>query len=120
MVFDFARCEEFCASTMPSTSYISVTTLSLVVIPLHILSTSSVFASAFSPLTPAAAAFLLFACAFISSLSACAAAFFVAAVFFIFFSMISWYFFQAQASPLHFFLLGRVPHVQSCRVFQGA
>ena len=97
----------------PSVTF-SVTTLSLVMFPLHIISTSSVFASAFSPFA-AAAAFSFFACAVTSSLSACAAAFFVAAVFYFNDLLV---FFQVQPSRLQCcFLLGRVPHAQSCRVF---
>ena len=116
MIFVFARCEEYCASTMPSNGSFSVTTVSLIMIPLHILSTSSVFASAFSPFAPAAAAFSSFACAFISSLSACAAAFFVAAVLFkkIHDLLV---FITSSGFLTSFFLLGRVPHTQSCRVF---
>ena len=118
VVFVFARCEEFCASTMPSTSFI---------FRHHTVARYDSFAHSFNFFcfrlsisticAPAAAAFSFFACAFIPSLSACAAAFFVAAVSFFIISMISWYFFELRLFDFNVFLLGRVPHTQSCRVF---
>ena len=94
----------------------SVTTLSLVVIPLHILSTFSALASAFS-LFALAAAFSFFTCAFISSFSACATALFVVAVFsFYLFNDLLVSFFSLPDFNV-FFLLGLVFHTQSCRVF---
>ena len=62
--------------------------------PVHILSTSSVIASAFSQFAPAAPAFSFFACAFISSLFACASFFLVAAFLSFFFDDILVSFFE--------------------------
>ena len=85
---------------------------------LHILSSSSAFASAFSQIAPAAAAFSSFACAFLASLSACPAALLVVAFFCSYFLNDLLIFFRAQAPRLQcFVLLVRVHHAQSCLVF---
>ena len=68
--------------------------------PVHNLSTSSVFVSAFSQIARAAAAFSFFACAFISSLSAFAAVF-CGGGFSIFRGSLG--FFRAKASQLQCF-----------------
>ena len=94
-------------------------------LPVHILSTSSVFASAFSQFAPAAAAFSFSACAFASSLSACAAAFFCGGVFFFFFEIKKIFFDDLLVSfsssgfstPMLFSCFGRFFHALSCRVF---
>ena len=76
---------------------------SSIMVPVHVLSTSS--ASRFSIFTfPSAAAFSFFARASASSLSACVAAFFVAAVFLLIFvddPLV--FFFRSQASQLQCF-----------------
>ena len=90
MIFVFAHCAEYRTSTMPSTSFICRHHAVIHHASVHILSTSSVFASALSQFAPAAGAFSFSVCAFASSLSACAAAFLY------YFSMISWYLFSSS------------------------
>ena len=108
VIFIFAHCAEYRTSTMPSTSFIAVSTLSFIMLPVHNLSTSSVFASAFSQFCSCCCCVLLFA-----------AGFFVAAVFsLLFFDDILVSCLRAQASQLQcFFLFGRFLHALSCRVF---
>ena len=109
VIFIFTHCAEYRTSTMPSTSFVfAVSTLSFIMLPVHILSTSSAFASALSQFAPAAAAFSFSACAFASSLSACAAVFLWRRFsFYYYFSMISWYLFSSSSfSTSMFFLFG--------------
>ena len=103
VIFVFACCGEYGTSTMPSISFIRCYQSRSLCFLLHILSTSSVFASAFSQITPAAAEFFSFACAFLPSLSACAAALFVVAVFYYYFLNDLLVLFRAQASRLQVF-----------------